>query len=334
MARTAAVLLIVAGAISFANPAQAQTITGAGATFIGPIMTRWITAYKASTGVDVNYQPIGSGGGISALISKTVDFAASDVPLKPEEKKQAGAPIVDIPEIIGAVVVAYHIPGVGPGIALTGPVIADIYEGKITYWDDPKITALSPGTKFPHTEILVVHRSDGSGTTAIFTDYLSKVSPTWQSTVGSGKSVNWPIGLGGKGNPGVANYLTSKPGSIGYVELAFAIQNNIPYAKIQNKAGKWIYPSVASASAAADGIVVPANLEVSITDSPNKKAYPIAGLSNLIIYTKSANNAKVQKFFQWILTEGQKPEFTAPENYAPLPKNIRNKDLAALKTIE
>ncbi|MDR3706847.1 MAG: phosphate ABC transporter substrate-binding protein PstS [Capsulimonadaceae bacterium] len=325
---------LVAATLLIAAPAaHAQALTGAGATFINPIMSKWIAAYKASTGVEVNYQPIGSGGGINALISKTVDFCCSDVPMNGGEEAQVGAPTINIPDIVGAVVVSYSVPGVGPGIALNGKTIADIFEGKITYWDDPEITRLSPGTKFPHENILVVHRSDGSGTTAIFTGYLSKVSGTWKETVGAGKSVSWPVGLGAKGNPGVAGYLKNKPYSIGYVELAYAIQNDIPYAKIKNKSGVTIYPSDESAAVAAEGIKVPANLKLDINDSPNKEAYPIVGVSNLIVRVEWQKNAEVKKFVKWILTEGQKSEFTGPLHYSPLPEKVRAKALEAVAKI-
>ena len=328
-------VMAAAASLLAAPAAHAQGIVGAGATFVGPIMSKWVAAYKAATGVDVNYQAVGSGAGINGLISHNVDFAASDIPMNAGEKAQAGAATVNIPDIIGAVVVAYNVPGVGPGIALTGPVVADIYLGKITYWDDPKITKLSPGTKFPHSEILCLHRSDGSGTTAIFTEYLSKVSGQWKSDVGTGKSVAWPTGgLGAKGNPGVAGFLQTHPNAIGYIELAYGIQKNIPYAAIQNKAGKYIYPTDEAASFAAEGISVPSNLEISITNSPHEKAYPIAGMSNLIVYQNAPKNAEVKKFFKWILTDGQKPEFTEPLHYSPLPEGVRTKDIAALDKLK
>lgn len=311
--------------------ANAQSLIGAGSTFINPIMSRWISAYRSSTGVDINYQPIGSGGGINALISKTVDFAGSDVPMTGGEKAQVGGQVITIPDIIGAVVVSYNVPGISSGIALSGPVLADIFLGRITYWDDPEIVRLSPGVKFPHENILVVHRSDGSGTTAIFTDYLCKVSRDWKDQVGTGKSVNWPVGLGGKGNPGVAGYLKNKPFSIGYVELAYAVQNNIPYAEVRNKAGKMIYPTEESAAAAAEGVAIPNSLEFSIANSPHPDAYPITGLSFIIVRQSWPKNADVKKFVRWIVTDGQASEFTAPGHYAPLPEAVRTKDLEAIE---
>ena len=324
---------IAAIALCTMQAANAQTLTGAGSTFINPIMSRWIAAYKAATGSEINYQPIGSGGGISALISKTVDFAGSDVPMAPSEKSQAGGAVVTIPDIIGSVVVAYNVPGISNGIAFSGPVLADIFLGKVTYWDDPEITKLSPGVKFPHENILVIHRSDGSGTTAIFTDFLSKVSSEWNDGPGTGKSVAWPVGLGGKGSAGVAGYLKNKPFTIGYVELAYAIQNDVPYALVKNKAGTLVYPSEAAASAAADGIKIPANLEISITDAPQSGAYPISGLSFLIVRRSWEKNPDIKKFITWILTNGQSAEFTGPGHYSPLPASLQAKCLAAIGTI-
>lgn len=316
-------------AAMFAAPVKAAPLTGAGSTFIEPIMQHWIAAYKAKTGVDINYQPIGSGGGINALISQTVDFAGSDVPMNANEEAQAKGPVLHIPDIVGAVVVAYNIPGIGPGIGLSGRVIADIYLGKIKYWDDPAIVRLSPGTKFPHHEIIVNHRSDGSGTSYIFTEFLSKVSPEWKSGPGIGKSIDWPTGIGGKGNAGVAGNLAEKPYSIGYLELAYAVTNKISYAQVQNSAGKMVYPYLPAVAAAANGIEVPANLEVSATNSPNRKSYPIAGFSYLIIY-KNPSNPAVKDFVRWVITSGQAKSFTEPLSYAPISATIRAKALKAL----
>ena len=324
---------IAALAIFAMQAANAQTLTGAGSTFINPIMSHWTAAYKAATGADINYQSIGSGGGISALIHKTIDFAASDVPMTGSEKADAQGSIVTIPAIIGAVVVAYNIPRIGNGIAFSGPVLADIYSGKIAYWDDPEITKLSPGVKFPHESILVVHRSDGSGTTAIFTEYLSKVSSEWNTKVGSGKVVDWPVGLGGKGNAGVAGYLKNKPYSIGDIELAYAIEKNIPYALVKNRAGKLVYPTIAASSAAADGVKLPANLEISITNTSNPEGYPITGVSFLIVRQVWQRNDAAKKFIKWILTEGQAAGYTEALHYAPLPTAVRNAGLAAIEKV-
>jgi phosphate transport system substrate-binding protein len=321
--------------IALAMPvAHAQGLTGAGSTFVNPIMTQWIPAYLKADNVSVNYQPIGSGGGISALINHTVDFAGSDVPMTSQEVTEAKAPVIHLPDVVGAVAIAYHINGIGPGIHLTGPVIADIYLGKITNWNDPRITKLSPGTKFPSEPIVVVHRSDGSGTTAIFTNYLSKISPGWKSQVGEGKSVNWPSGLGGKGSAGVAGLLSQHEGAIGYVELAYAVQNNVPYAFVQNAKGKFIYPSVASAAAAAAGVKAPANLQVMITNSPSAGAYPITGYSYLIVYQNPAKAADLRKFLIWVVTTGQGPTYTKALVYAPLPTSVVKREQQLIATIK
>lgn len=329
-ARRAAALSVAVLALALPN-AHAQNLTGAGSTFVNPIMTNWIPAFQKATGISVNYQAIGSGGGISALISHTVDFAGSDVPMNPQEVAEAKAPVIHLPDVVGAVCVAYNIPGIGPGIHLTGPVIAGIYLGQIKYWDDPRIAKLSPGTHFPHQAIFVAHRSDGSGTTAIWTNYLSKISPQWKSQVGEGKSVNWPVGLGGKGNAGVAGVLTTHKYSIGYIELAYAVQNDISYAFVENKRGKFVYPSVASAAAAAAGVKAPADLEVMITDTDSPKGYPITGYSWLIVYQQTPKAADLKKFLTWIATTGQ--EMTKPLYYAPLPASVRKRELQLIAAI-
>jgi phosphate transport system substrate-binding protein len=326
-AALAAALLVIA-----LPAAHAQGLTGAGSTFVNPIMSQWIPSYLKTSGVSVNYQPIGSGGGISALINHTVDFAGSDVPMNAQEVTEAKAPVIHLPDVVGAVAIAYNIHGIGPGIHLTGPVIADIYLGKIKSWSDPRIMKLSPGTKFPDEPIVVVHRSDGSGTTAIFTDYLSKISPDWKTQVGEGKSVNWPQGLGDKGSAGVAGLLTQHEGAIGYVELAYAVQNNIPYAFVQNKKGKFIYPSVASAAAAAAGVKPPSDLEVMITDSPSAGGYPITGYSYLIVYQTSTKGADLRKFLSWVITDGQ--SYTKALVYAPVPASVVKRETQLIATLK
>jgi len=321
----------VAALILIAPAAKADTLTGAGSTFINPIMSQWSHHYKDETGTEVNYQSIGSGGGINMFINQTVDFAGTDVPMNPGEKAQVKGGYVTIPDILGAVVVGYNIPGVGAGIHLSGPVLADIFQGKITVWNDPRITALNPGTTFPNDNILVVHRSDGSGTTAIFTDYLSKVSGDWRNNIGSGKSVNWPTGLGGKGSEGVAGYLKTKPCSIGYFELAYAITKVIYYAAIENKKGNFIYPfDASSATKAAEGEPMPGNLEMSITNTSNPEGYPISGYSYLIVPEHSQTSPAVKKFVTWIITKGQDPSIVAPLHYAPIPDAVRDRALALL----
>src|SRR6266568_3672550 len=276
--------------------ADAQALTGAGSTFINPIMTQWTASYKQATGVSINYQPIGSGGGINALINKTVNFAGSDAPMNAAEMAEAKAPVLHLPAVIGAVVIGYNIPGVRTGLHLSGPVLADIFLGKVTYWDDSEITRSNRGTRLPHARIFLAHRSDGSGTTYIFTDYLAKVSGEWKSRVGVGKSVQWPEGLGGKGSEGVAGLLKTRPNSIGYVELAYALQNGLTYAAVQNAKGKFIIPSAESASVAAEGVKLPPDLRASLTNTPNPKGYPITGFTWLIVRQNTNEAAALKRF--------------------------------------
>lgn len=328
----AALAAALAGAVI--SSASAQSLTGAGSTFVNPIMTKWVADFAQSGGVSVNYQPIGSGGGINALINHTVDFAGSDVPMNPNELAQAKVPVFHIPDVVGAVCVAYSIAGIGPGIRLTGPVLADIYLGKITMWNDPRIASLNPGTTFPNDSIFVTHRSDGSGTTAIFTDYLCKVSKDWNGGPGTGKSIDWPIGLGGKGNAGVAGLLKTHKDSIGYIELAYAVQNVISYAEIDNSKGKPIYPSVDSAAAAAAGVKIGPNLTASLTDSPAPDAYPITGYSYLIVYRQPGQNAAdLKKFLSFVVTDGQGEDYTKPLFYARVPDSVCAKAQAEINSL-
>lgn len=319
-------------AVSGTSSVSAQTLTGAGSTFINPVMQNWTAAYQKDTGVAINYQSIGSGGGINGLINKTVDFAGSDAPMNPQELAQAGSPVLHLPVVIGTVCIAYNIPGIGPGIHLTGQAIADIYLGKVTYWDDPEIAKLSPGTKFPHQAIYVTHRSDGSGTSYIFTDYLSKVSSDFKDTVGVGKSVKWPVGLGGKGTEGLAGLIKTHPFSIGYIELAYAVQNVISYASVQNSKGKYIYPSVDTGSVAADGVKMPADMRVSITNTPNPGGYPITGFSWLIVYQNTAKGDDIKKFLTWVLTTGQ--TYNSALQYGEIPDGIRKREMAMVDAIK
>jgi phosphate transport system substrate-binding protein len=315
------------------SPAKvsAQTLTGAGSTFINPIMSQWIATYRQSTGVSINYQPIGSGGGINGLIHHTVDFAGSDAPMNAQELAEAKSPVLHLPAVIGAVVVGYNVPGVPASLHLTGPIIADIFLGKISNWDDPQIAKLNAGTHLPHARIFVAHRSDGSGTTYIVTDYLAKVSSEWKTRVGTGKSVQWPIGLGGKGNAGVAGLLKTRPNSIGYVELAYALQNNITYAAVRNAKGKFILPSSESASAAADGVKLPPDMRASLTNSPNPTGYPITGFTWLIVYRDGNREAALKPFLNWVVTQGQ--SFTKPLSYAPLPASLRQHTTQMISSI-
>ncbi len=310
--------------------AQAQDLTGAGATFPAPLYLKWFQEYKAATGVQINYQAIGSGGGIKAITGHTVDFGASDAPMNADELRAAPG-ILHIPTVAGPVCVAYNIPGIGPGLSLSGDVIADIFEGKITKWNDSRIARENPGTKMPNTNIFTAHRSDGSGTTNIFTTYLSQVSPSWAANVKAGKSVHWPIGLGGKGNQGVAQLIKQNEGGIGYVELAYAVTNNISYAAVRNAKGKFVYPSVETTTLAASGVSLPADFRKVITNTEAPGGYPITGFTFLLVY-KNGTKPAVKKFLQWALTTGQKD--AGPSQYAPLPANVKTRALAAVASIQ
>ena len=323
------VLLSALGLVALTGAAQAQNLNGAGATFPAPLYQKWFQQFKNKNGVSINYQAIGSGGGIKAITSHTVDFGASDAPMNAAEL--AAAPgILHIPTVAGAVVVAYNIPGIGPGIHLTGDVIADIFMGKITKWNDPRIVKLSPGTRFPGASIAPFHRSDGSGTTNIFTTYLSEVSGDWKSEVGAGKSVHWTKGLGGKGNPGVSALIKQNEGGIGYIELAYAVQNNIPYAAIRNARGNFIYPSVKATTAAAEGATLPADFRKVITNTPAPQGYPITGFTFLLVYRDS--KPALKNFLEWALTQGQNE--AEGLLYAPLPANVQKRALAVVRSLK
>jgi len=310
---------------STATAGNDGTILGAGATFPNPLYSKMFSEYNKTSGLKVNYQSIGSGGGIQQLTSKTVDFGASDAPLNGKQDSALSAPAVHIPITAGAVVLSYNLPDLKDTLKLTPDVVAKIFLGQIKKWNDPAIAAANAGVKLPATDILVAHRSDGSGTTNIFTTYLTKVSKDWESKVGKGSSVNWPVGLGGKGNEGVAGSVKQTPGAIGYVELAYAMQNNMAFAKVQNKAGNFITPSIASITAAAN-ISIPADAKVSLTNTDATDGYPISGLTWILVYKeqkysdRSADHAgKMLKLIQWMVHEGQ--QYCAPLNYAPLSTN-------------
>jgi len=316
------VLLLVTG---FAAHAQGdKTILGAGATFPYPLYSKMFSEYNKTSGVKVNYQSIGSGGGIQQLTAKTVDFGASDAVLNGKQDSALSAPVVHIPMTAGAVVICYNLPEVKEPLKLTGPIVADIFLGKITKWDDARITAINKGVKIPSTAILVGHRSDGSGTSNIFTTYLSKVSEDWNGKVGKGSAVNWPTGLGGKGNEGVAGVVKQTPGAIGYIELAYAVQNHISFATLENKSGKFIVPSIESTTAAAN-IDIPEDGKVSLTNTDAKNGYPISGFTWIIVYKEqnygnrpAETSKEMMKLLWWMTHEGQK--YCADLNYAPLPK--------------
>ncbi|MBV9438174.1 MAG: phosphate ABC transporter substrate-binding protein PstS [Acidobacteria bacterium] len=311
-----------------AGSALAQTtLNGAGATFPNPIYSKWFAEYhKQHPDVEINYQPIGSGGGIRQLIAGTVDFGASDVGMTDEQIKQAKGPVQLIPTVMGSVVPAYNIPGVTQDLKFTPEILAGIFLGKITTWNDATIQKANPDVKLPNQNINVVHRSDSSGTTGVFTDYLSKVSPDWKSAVGSGTSVKWPVGIGGKGNEGVAGTIRVVDGAIGYVELIYALQNHITFGSVRNSSGQFLKADLENTSAAADGVKIPDDYRVSITNSANKNAYPIATFTWLLVPKKPAdqNKGKVLKdFLTWMINDGEK--MTGQLDYAPLPQPLQER---------
>jgi phosphate transport system substrate-binding protein len=333
--RVVLVFAIAGGFITSALAAERELI-GAGATFPYPLYSKMFDVYAKEYNVKVNYQAIGSGGGIRQLINKTVDFGASDAVLTDEDINAAGGPIVHIPTCAGAVVITYNLPN-DPVIRFTPDVVADIFLGKIKKWDDQRIRAANPGITLPASDITVVHRSDGSGTTNIFSGYLSKVSKDWKEKVGTGTALNWPVGLGAKGNPGVAGLVKQTPGSLGYVELIYALQNKMPYGDIQNKKGKFIKPSLASVSAAAN-ISLPDDMKVSLTDSSAPDGYPISGFTWIILYReekygdKTEDKVKTQvRLLWWMTHEGQK--YAEPLQYAPLSKAAREKAEKLIKSV-
>ena len=330
------VLLFVC--VLIALPVVGQTtLNGAGATFPYPIYSKWFSEYhKLHSEVEINYQSIGSGGGIRQVTAATVDFGASDMPMTDKQLQEAKTKILNLPTVLGAVVPAYNIPGVTGEVKFTPEVLVGIFLGKITKWNDKAIASANPEIKLPDTDIIVVHRSDGSGTSFIWTDYLSKVSPEWKSQVGSDTSVKWPVGMGGKGNEGVAGFVRQLQGSIGYVELIYAIQNKIPYGSVRNAAGTFIKASLESVTAAAASAPkMPADFRVSITNSPGKDAYPISSFTWLLIPAQSKDAAKgkiLADFLNWMVTDGQK--MTSALAYAPLPENVAAKEKEAIKQVK
>ena len=323
--------------LALALPAFAQsTLNGAGATFPYPIYSKWFSEYhKAHSDVQVNYQSIGSGGGIRQVLAGTVDFGASDGPMTDEQLGQAKVKILHVPTVLGAVVPAYNIPGITAEVKFTPEALAGIFLGKITSWNDKVLTAANPGVNFPNQPIVVIHRSDGSGTSYIFTDYLSKVSADWKNGPGKGTSVKWPVGLGGKGNEGVAGMIRQMEGSIGYVELIYALQNKITYGSMKNPAGEFVKASLESVTTAAASVKsMPADFRVSITNAPGKGAYPISSFTWLLIPTKSQdpNKGKIlTDLLNWCETDGQK--LAADLSYAPLPDTVVAKVKEAIKQV-
>lgn len=328
-------LLLLGLVLALPAPAQ-TTLNGAGATFPYPMYSKWFSEYhNAHPDIQINYQSIGSGGGIRQVLAGTVDFGASDGPMTDEQLAQSKIKILHVPTVLGAVVPAYNAPGVSAEVRFTPEVLAGIFLGKVANWNDKAIAAANPDLKFPDQPIIVVHRSDGSGTTYIFTDYLSKVSPEWASGPGKGVSIKWPVGLGGKGNEGVAGMVRQMPGAIGYVELIYAVQNKIPYGSVRNVAGAFVKASLESVTAAAASVKsMPADFRVSITNAPGKDAYPISSFTWLLIPAQSRDAARgkiLADFLNWMVDDGQK--MTAALTYAPLPENVAQKVKAEIKQV-
>lgn len=337
---TALILLFVS---SFAQAADPVLLNGAGATFPYPLYSKWFSEYrKVDETAEINYQSVGSGGGVRQLIDRTIDFGASDAPMNEEQEKKAKekspdlVPVLHLPMAMGAVVLTYNLPRVSAQVKLAPEVVAEIFLGKVARWNDPKITATNPDVALPALDIAVVHRSDASGTTAIFTDYLAKVSPEWKSRVGQGPALKWPAGLGGKGNEGVSGVIKNTPASIGYVEFIYAESVKLPVIAIKNKSGQFVMPSVVSVTAAAESTMkaMPEDLKVSLTDPAGKASYPIAGLTYLLVYSKMepTKGKKLIGFLNWALKDGQK--MAAPLSYAPLPAALVAKVEKKVKAIK
>jgi phosphate transport system substrate-binding protein len=338
--RLKAALLGLSAGLLLGAPAQAQTvqINGAGATFPFPIYSKWFDEYhKQHPNIEINYASIGSGGGIRQLTNETVFFGASDGPMTNEQLASAPGAVLHFPTVLGGVVPSYNIPGVTANLKFTGAVLAEIYLGKITKWNDPGIAKLNPGVKLPATDIAVVHRSDGSGTTYIWVDYLSKIYPEFKQKVGVATSVNWPAGVGGKGNEGVAGLVKQTPGAIGYVELIYAIQNDISFGDVQNHDGKFVRASLESVTEAAAGATtaMPPDFRVSITNAPGANAYPISSFTWMLFFQNPQDKARAKimaDFFKWALRDGQK--YCSELGYAPLPKEVVALELKALEKIK
>jgi phosphate transport system substrate-binding protein len=334
--RLTALAALLAGV---ASPVAAQKLTGAGATFPNPIYTKWFDAYNKKTGVQINYQSIGSGGGIRQFTEGTVDFGASDGPMTAEQIQAVAGNVVHIPTVIGAVVLTYNLPSLGQTrLRLDGQTVVDMFMGRITKWNDPRIAALNPGVALPKLDLIIVHRSDGSGTTYVFTDYLTKISREWKDKVGFATSVNWPVGLGGKGNEGVTQQVKQVEGAVGYVELIYAVANNLPFAQLKNSAGNFVEPSLESASAAAAGAKLKPDTDfrVSITNATGDKVYPITSFTWLLVRldTKDAEKAKlVRDYLAWMITD-EAQAMAVELKYAPLPNDVRGLVAARIKTLK
>jgi len=326
-------LIIGLAMVASASVAMAgQLINGAGATFPYPLYSKWFDEYRKLTGAQINYQSIGSGGGIRQVLEGTVDFGATDGPMTDEQMSQAKTPILHFPTVLGAVVATYNLPGIDT-LKLSPETLAGVFLGKITSWNDPALVKDNPGVALPNQPIVPVHRSDGSGTTYVFADYLSKVSPEWAKSVGRSTALSWPVGLGGKGNEGVTGLVKQTPNALGYVELVYAVQNKLPYAAIKNRAGNFVTPTLESvtAAAAATAAQMPDDFRVSITDAAAPDAYPIASFTWLLVPSTIADAGKgrtIVAFLKWMLVEGQ--AYTTPLGYAPLPGAVVTKEQAAI----
>ncbi|HWN19888.1 MAG TPA: phosphate ABC transporter substrate-binding protein PstS [Gemmatimonadales bacterium] len=332
-------VLIVSGILASVSPAAAQSLTGAGATFPNPIYTKWFDAYNKKTGVQINYQSIGSGGGIRQFTEGTVDFGASDGPMNESQIQAAAGNVLHVPAVLGAVVVTYNLPSLGDAkLKFDGNLLVDVFMGRVNKWNDPKIAALNPGVKLPDIDLIVVHRSDGSGTTYVFTDYLNKFSREWKDKVGYATSVNWPVGLGGKGNEGVTQQVKQVEGALGYVELIYAISNKMPYGQVKNASGSFITPSLESVTAAAAGIKLPKDTDfrVSITNAPGADAYPISSFTWLLVKKDNKDPAKaklIRDFLAWMITpEAQK--MASDLHYSQLPAPVITLIEARLPTLK
>ncbi len=331
-----AALMVCVALVAGAQSASAQHLTGAGSTFDYPIFAKWFSEYSnAHPGVQINYQSIGSGGGIQQVSNGLVDFGASDGPMTDAQLAKSKVKLVHIPVVLGAVVPIFNVPGINT-LRFSGETLADIYMGKIAKWNDPRIASENPGVSLPALAINVVHRADGSGTTFIFADYLSKVSKAWASGPGVGTSLNWPKGIGGKGSEGVTGLVRQLPGSIGYVELTYALQNHISYGAVKNAAGKWITASIAGVTeAAASSKSMPADFRVSITNAPGATAYPISSFSWMLVPVKAQDAAKgrvLKDFLNWMVKSGE--DEVSGLYYAPLPKNVKDKVLKVVYTLQ
>jgi len=338
MRKTLVVLfLLFAGAATAGAQSNPMLLNAAGATFPYPIYSKWFDVYHtAHPNIQINYQSIGSGGGIRQLLAGTVDFGASDGPMSDDQLAQAKFKILHFPTVLGAVIPTYNVTGVSTDLNFTQKALAGIYLGTITKWNDPEITKANPGVKLPGEDIVVVHRSDGSGTSYIFTDFLSKASDDWKNKVGKGTSVNWPVGLGGKGNEGVSGLVKQTPNSIGYIELIYAVQNSIPYGKVQNAAGKFVKADLAGVTAAAASMKdMPEDFRVSITNAPGATSYPISSFTWLLIPAQISDAGKrdaIKDFLKWMLLDGQK--FNEGLSYAQLPKSVVTKETKAISLIQ